>query len=135
MVPITGLYTAICGVMVIVMVLRVVRLRRQLRVGIGDGGQKPLAQAIRVHGNAVETMPIALLLLAVLELNGGSPMVLHAFGAALVLSRFLHALGLTRYVGISFGRFWGMVLTLLVILGLAIGNVLAFVVNMGGAGA
>ncbi|QGX38468.1 MAPEG family protein [Permianibacter aggregans] len=131
--PITGLYAALCGLIVVVLVLRIVGLRRKFRVGIGDGGQKPLAQAIRVHGNAVETMPIALILLAIFEANGGLYWIVHVFGAALVLGRLLHVLGLSSSIGITFGRFWGTVLTLLVIIGLAIANLLGFVASFNGA--
>ena len=124
--PITGLYAAISGVFITFMVLHIATLRRRFRVGIGDGGERKLALAVRAHGNAVETIPVALVLLLILELNKGEPAVLHAFGAALIIGRFLHAFGLSRHIGISFGRFWGTIITLTVIAGLAIANVMAF---------
>ena len=131
--PVTGLYAALCGLIVVVLVFRIVGLRRKFRVGIGDGGQKPLAQAIRVHGNAVETMPIALILLATFEASGGLHWIVHSFGAALVLGRLMHMMGLSSSIGITFGRFWGMILTLTTITGLAIANILAFVSHVLGS--
>ena len=124
--PITALYAAICGLFIAAMVLHVATLRRRFRVGIGDGGERQLALAVRAHGNAVETIPIALILLLMLELNKGQAGVLHAFGTALIVGRFLHAFGLSRHIGISFGRFWGTITTLVTIVGLAVANLVAF---------
>ena len=39
-------------------------------------------------------MPFALLLIALLELNGGSAGLLHGLGAGLLVARVLHPLGL-----------------------------------------
>ena len=53
-----------------------------------------LATRIRRHGNFIEGVPFALILLAALELNGASPGLLHGLGIALVLSRIAHPIGL-----------------------------------------
>lgn len=124
--PITGLYAALLGILIIVLVLRVVAKRFKQRIGVGDGGDRALLLAIRAHGNASETIPIALILLAALELNDGSAQTLHCFGITLVVARLLHAFGLSRSPKASPGRFVGTVLTLTVILGLAIANAMAF---------
>ena len=60
---VSALYAALVAILAVLLGLRVVALRQRHRVGIGDGGQPPLARAIRVHGNLVETAPLALLLL------------------------------------------------------------------------
>lgn len=116
--PVTALWTALIALWILALMLRVVRLRRARRVGIGDGGDQDLAKAIRVHGNAIETMPIALLLLLVTELAGAAPWLLHVCGSALLASRVLHATGLTRTTGRSTGRVLGSILwaTVLVVL-------------------
>jgi hypothetical protein len=61
---------------------------------IHDGGDARLAVAIRRHGNFAEHVPLALLLLALIELGGASPLLLHGLGATLLLARLLHPLGL-----------------------------------------
>ncbi len=127
--PVTGLYAALLGLLIIVLLLRIVAKRWKFRVGVGDGGEKSLLLAIRAHGNATETIPIALILLAALELNQGSAMSLHIFGASLLLARLLHAFGLSRSGKTSPGRFLGTVLTITVIFGLGIANVMAFLVT------
>jgi uncharacterized membrane protein YecN with MAPEG domain len=61
-----------------------------------------------------------LILLLLVEQQGAGPVVVHAFGVALVVSRVLHAQCISSTMGRSTGRFYGSVGTLLVIAGLAI---------------
>ena len=126
MLPISGLYAGLATILVITLAFVVIRQRQTLRVGIGDGGHESLARAIRVHANAVETLPLSLLLLVILEVNQASASSLHIFGGLLMLGRVLHAWGLSHKTGTSFGRFWGMVITLLVQCGLVVANLYLF---------
>ena len=118
--PASALWTALIALWTLALMLRVVRLRWTRRVGIGDGGDKDLAKAIRVHGNAIETLPIALLLMLGYELNGGLPWLLHVCGAMLLASRVLHATGLRRSLGTSAGRMLGSILWAAVVVVLSI---------------
>jgi uncharacterized membrane protein YecN with MAPEG domain len=115
----TGLYAALCALIVLGLTMNVVRLRRRFQVGIGDGGQQQLACACRAHANATETIPLLLLMLALVEINGASALAIHAYGGLLVLARAAHAFGLSGTPGVSFGRFYGTLATWLVALGLA----------------
>ena len=108
---ITALYTALLALLIVVLALRVVLGRRDGRVGIGDGGNHGLSRRIRAHGNAIENVPLALLLLLVAELTNVDAAWLHAYGIVLVAGRLLHAFGLSRHAGTSFGRFAGSLLT------------------------
>ena len=117
---ISGFYAALCSLFIIVLSVRIVRMRRKYQVGIGDGGEKVLARAIRVQANAVEYIPISLLLLFIAENNGANIWLLHIFGLSLLFGRLLHAYGLSRRGGVSFGRYWGIVITWLVMIGLSI---------------
>ncbi len=125
-VPITALYTGLLALLLLVLALRVIRLRWKLRVGIGDGGDKSMSKAIRVHGNATEHVPIALLLLLVAELGHAGPTLLHACGIVLVVARILHAWGLGRSIGASWQRMAGTVGTVGVIVTLAAVDIAAF---------
>jgi len=125
-VPITGLYAALCAVIVLALALRVIALRRSTKTGIGDGGDRRLARAIRVHGNAIEYVPLALILMLVAEQGGASSTLLHGCGIALVLARIAHALGLARTAGLSVGRRLGVATTFGVILLLAGVDVAAY---------
>ena len=116
---ITAIYAAALALLVVALALRVVRLRWRLRVGIGTGEDRVLARAVRAHGNATETIPLALLLMLLVELGPISATWLHAAGLTLVVGRLAHAFGLSRHAGTSAGRLVGMVLTIGVILFLA----------------
>ena len=122
-VPATALYAALIGFLAIALAVPIFRGRHRAAVGIGTGGDARLEQAIRVHGNLMEWGPLALVLLALFELNGGAAWAVHTAGTALVAGRLLHAWGLGQHRGTSFGRFVGMSLTLLVIAGLAGANI------------
>lgn len=124
----TGFYASLLGLLYIGLAINIILLRKKFKVGINDGGNKDLAKAIRVHGNFAEYVPIALILLASYELNGASAMVLHVLGAALVVGRVLHVIGLTKTIGLSVQRQVGMLSTFFVILILAIENIRLFLI-------
>lgn len=129
MIPeITALYAALLVLWQIFLGFRISILRKKHQVGVGSGGNLELNVAVRCHGNAVETIPVAILLILIAELNGASTVLLHGAGIAFLAGRILHAWGLTRTQGnISFGRFAGMLLTWLVFLILASACVYFFV--------
>ena len=62
-------------------------------VSIGDGGKVELIVAMRRHANFVESVPLTLLLLALLEMNDVSGTAIHGLGSALVVFRACHAYG------------------------------------------
>jgi uncharacterized protein len=97
----------------IVLTARVILIRRGEKVGIGDGGNRELAKRIRVHGNFCETAPFVAAILILLPLLGAKEWMIHAIGLPALTGRVLHAIGLGRTAGSSFGRVTGMVLTLL----------------------
>ena len=111
-VPITALYLALAGVLVVALGFNVSLRRRAYGIGLGDGGRPELAAAVRAHGNAVEYLPIALAMLLVLELNGAPGWLLHALGLLLLGGRAAHAQGLLVHGGgVSPGRFFGALVT------------------------
>ncbi len=112
---ITGLYAGILGFFLIGLIFRVIVRRFQYKVGIGDGGIQDLSQAIRVHGNFVEMVPIILFIMLVMELGEIQGWFLHLFGMTLVVSRFFHAAGLTKTPMASFGRQAGILLSLILL--------------------
>lgn len=117
---ITLLYAGLAALLLLALSWNVVRLRRSLRIGIGDGGNAELARAIRVHANLLEYTPLALILLALLEADGLAAVWLHLAGTTLLVCRLLHAFGLGRSAGVSFGRFIGTLGTWIVLLLLAL---------------
>lgn len=70
------------------------RLRGQKNISVGDGGDKDLLLAMRQQANFVEYVPIALILIGLLELNHVRDAAIHALGATLVMARLCHAFGI-----------------------------------------
>lgn len=108
---ITGLYAALCALLVMILAFRVVRRRQAARIVLGHGEDAELLRLMRVHANAVEYIPLALLLLLLLEINQTKPVLLHVFGIVLVAARCYHAFGLTSTPGVSRGRVIGTAVT------------------------
>lgn len=106
-------YLAAFGFLTILHSIRVIRLRRQYKVGLGVGtGQHPeLERMVRVFGNHSEYVPMGMILLFALEYMEAPVLFLHVVGAPLLIGRVLHAGALSRSAGGSPGRVAGMVLT------------------------
>ena len=113
---VTPLYAAVLVLLFLVLSLRVVLNRRSAKVSLGDGGDALLQRAIRGHANFAEYVPLALLLLAILELSRFSIYVLHAIGIALVIARLLHGYALAYRSEFRFGRYYGALLTFAVLI-------------------
>lgn len=110
----TLLFAGLCALLQCVLTALVIARRAQSRVSLMDGGDEQLVRRIRAHGNFTETVPMALLLIALLEQGGVAATWLWALGIGLLLGRALHAWSL-----LTSGALWirgiGMVLTLAVI--------------------
>ena len=109
--PVTSLYAGLMAFMLLVLTIRVVRTRREKKIGILSGGDQEMAQAIRVHGNFTEYVPMVLILMIITELNDIPVLFLHAMGVVLLSSRFIHAIGLNRTVKGGKYRVYGMYAT------------------------
>lgn len=123
---ITLLYAGLCTILVIFLAIRVALWRKHYKIGLGDGGDRELLKRVRVHANAVENMPLALILLGGMELNGYNNNLIHGFGSVLFVSRLAHAWGLSRHSGSSAGRLVGMLFTWLPMLAMAMFSVIAY---------
>ncbi len=92
--PITALYAALMVAIMVWLGWGIGAMRGKTQISIGFGDSKELAEAGRRYGNFTEHVPMALVLMAIVELNGGHGVFLHIVGALLVLSRIAHPLGL-----------------------------------------
>jgi uncharacterized membrane protein YecN with MAPEG domain len=112
---VTPLYAGLLVLWFLVLSLKVIGFRRA-DIPLGDGGDPKLLRVIRGHANFAEYVPLALLLMAILELSRFSIYVLHALGIVLLAARLLHGYSLSFTQHFRFGRPWGAGLTLLVLL-------------------
>lgn len=117
---ITALYAALLAAVMIGLSIGVIRQRRKEKIRYADGGVDGLIVARSAHSNAVENIPIALILMALVEYNGASLWMIHLCGSLLVIGRILHAKGMLAKT--IKGRFSGMLITFIVIVTLIILN-------------
>jgi hypothetical protein len=93
---ITPYYAAILALLFIILSLRTIKTRREHKVAIGDGGEKSILRASRVHANFSEYVPFTLLLIAMLEMQSYSHWIIHSLCIALVAARIAHAFGVSQ---------------------------------------
>jgi uncharacterized protein len=126
MVPtITALYAALLGLLGAALTINVIVNRVRAKVDIADGGATALAQAIRAHANFAEHAPIALIVIGLAEVLGTRPLIVHVFGAVLVLARLASAIGLNRTLKQSPPRQLGASGTVLVVIAASLAILLA----------
>jgi uncharacterized protein len=111
---ITLLFVGILAILQCVLTALVIARRLKAKVSLLDGGDKPLTNRMRAHGNFTETVPIAIIMMAFLEMRGIPSVWLWVIGISLTLGRVLHAVCLTTRKP-SWGRPIGMGLTVAVI--------------------
>jgi hypothetical protein len=88
-VSITAAYAAVLGLIILALGINVTVHRVKLKVSLGDGGNAEMLRMIRLHGNAVEYVPLALVLMLAYEINGGWHIGLHVIGIALIAARLI----------------------------------------------
>jgi uncharacterized membrane protein YecN with MAPEG domain len=119
--PVTLGAGGILGLYYIYLSARVVMARGSSKISLGDGGTgavvagkeseaAALLIACRAHGNFIEYVPFALILMAGIESAGASHLFLLLLALFLIVGRILHPLGMTRPVPNPF-RAGGTVLT------------------------
>jgi len=101
--PVTLLYAGILGLLAVLLANLVLYVRLR-------GATQPRWRAdatLRVQANFVENVPLALILLFLLEQAGAASAALHGLGSALVACRVLHAWGMSRNEGANYPRLIG----------------------------
>ena len=87
---------AALSLLYMILLLRIVRMRFKNRISLGDGGNTELQKRIRAHGNFSEYVPLLLVMMGLLELAGTNQMILGWIGAAMVVLRISHVIGMHR---------------------------------------
>jgi uncharacterized protein len=105
--PITSITAAILSLIFLVLSVRVSRARRSSKTSLGYGEQTsavpakkqeitPLFVAARTQGNFAEYVPFCLIMMVLIEAQGGTPSQLWCFGILLIAARLLHPFGMER---------------------------------------
>lgn len=127
---VTPLYAVLLALFFFRLSVRTIKLRRQLRIAIGAGGNPTLHRAMRVHGNFAEYVPLALLLLFMFELQGAHFLLIHLLGICLLLGRLAHAHGVSREKENYRYRVFGMLLTFAALVGSAAGVLILYILRL-----
>ena len=93
--PITLGYAGVMGLLAVLLANYVLFIRLRAR---NLPEWQPQA-AERVQANFVENVPLALILLYLLEVAAGPGLYIHLAGTSLIVLRLAHAYGLARYPG------------------------------------
>lgn len=123
MLPMTSIIAAILTIIFVKLSFAVIGLRRKNKVSLGSGGYDDLERAIRAQGNFAEYVPIGLILIACLELNGAPWWLVILPGIALIIGRLIHAKGINEPPPNFSSRVLGMKFTFGTFITLAILNV------------
>jgi len=115
--PVTSLYAALFTLLVIILANIVSAHRGNSGISILHGDDMTLALWIRRHGNLIENLPLALILMGLCEASGLSTIWLHAMGIVLLAARLSHLIGLTVDKPYTAFRLAGGILTQLTMLG------------------
>ena len=117
---ITGFYAGLLGLVGILLAGKVGAMRGRKKIALGDQGDPEMIVAIRRHMNFVEYVPLALILIGLVELNGGPKTLVHVLGAGLLAARVVHPFGLDPNDMTKWQRIAGAAATILVIVAAAV---------------
>lgn len=119
---ITAIVAAVLTLILVKLSYAVIYLRRENKVSFGNGGNEALERAIRAQGNFAEYVPLGLILIACLELNGAPWWLVLMLGLSLIAGRVFHAQGINQSPPNFSKRVLGMKFTLRTLIALAIIN-------------
>lgn len=117
---ITALYASVLAGLLIWLSFQVINQRRDNKVMYADGGVEKLTIARTAQGNAVDYIPITLILMGLAEFNGAGVFWIHLTGLVFCAGRFIHARAILNES--LKGRIKGMKLTFAAMVGLILLN-------------
>ena len=112
-ISVTAIYAAALAVMIIVLRTQVSIMRGKTGISIMHGDNMALAESMRRHGNFVENVPMALILMACAESLAAPAALLHAMGLVLIAGRLVHVMGIDHTRPAAPARIAGGILTTL----------------------
>ncbi|MBB65581.1 MAG: hypothetical protein CMO81_11025 [Waddliaceae bacterium] len=92
------MYAGLLGLAAVFLAVQVILQRRKKKVALGYGKSRELKDRGRAFENFTEYVPIALLLMMIVEFSGGNQALLHMSGLSLIFGRLLHAIAIYRRI-------------------------------------
>lgn len=127
--PVTALAAALCALMLIFMKFRVVgqRLATETKFGAGEDAKMKMVRG--AHANLAENAPIALILMALLEMANAHHWTLTGLAALFLTARVLHIYGMYQHHNTGSARFRqvGVIASALAIVAMALWVIYLFV--------
>lgn len=114
--PITPLFAALFALMYVILSIGVIRIRFTDKISLGDGGNKQLEIATRIHGNFIEYVPLCLVLFWFVERITFNSQLVFVLACVLLLARVAHVIGLRHAKPLLILRQLGVIATFIVIL-------------------
>jgi len=90
----TMFFSALLVLLKIALGIQVTMYRAKNNTMWGDAGDEQMQRRIRAHANHSEWMPATIIILALIEMVGVSALIIFVLGAAMLVGRLLHAVGL-----------------------------------------
>jgi len=122
MLLVTSIIAAVLTIIFLRLSFAVIGLRRKNQIGLGAGGHEDLERAIRAQGNFAEYVPLGIILIACLELNGTPWWLVAIPGISLIMGRLIHAVGINEPPPNFSKRVLGMKFTFSTLISLAVLN-------------
>ncbi|MEC7941798.1 MAG: MAPEG family protein [Pseudomonadota bacterium] len=106
---VTALYASLLTLVMLWLSIEVIKQRRKNQVAHADGGVESLQVARSAQSNAMDYIPITVILMALIDFNGANVWLIHVIGVAFVAGRIIH--GKSILARSLKGRKQGMYLT------------------------
>ena len=120
-IPVTAVFASLTALLMIILAFRVSTFRLKYQKSLGHTDDRDFESAVRSHANLTEYAPIALILMAVGELNGVSAQAVYGVGMVFVVGRLLHVWGMYQGRGGAHkGRLYGILMSWVAILVMAV---------------
>ncbi|MBQ4832431.1 MAPEG family protein [Pseudoalteromonas sp. MMG010] len=87
---IISFYAALLAFIYVYLSINVVKVRKANQISLGTDNNENLLRATRAHGNFIEYVPFALILIFLVEYQGTSSYYIHALGVLFVIGRICH---------------------------------------------
>ena len=101
--PVTALAAAICALLLIFLKFQVIGQRIRTGTMFGAGQDEKMKMVRGAHANLAENAPIALILMALLEMTSAHHWTLTGLAAMLLIARGLHIYGMYQHHRIGRG--------------------------------
>jgi len=95
--PVTALTAAICALLLIFLMFKVIGQRGRTETSFGAGDDEKMKMVRGAHANLAENAPIAILLIALLEMTNAHHWALTGLAGLFLVARVVHVYGMYQH--------------------------------------